>query len=59
MSDIQPYQLEPEESLQDEDDSDCFEESGIIEESARKTGNTNSCACELCELLAQVTSDHL
>jgi len=29
-NDTQPYQLEPEEPLQDEDDSDCFEESGII-----------------------------
>ena len=59
MTDIQPYQFEPEEPLQDEDDSDCFEESGIIEESARRTGNTNWCLCELCVLLAQVTSEHL
>ena len=33
MSDIQSHQFDPEEPLQDEDDSDCFEESGIIEES--------------------------
>jgi len=25
MNDTQPYQFEPEEPLQDEDDSDCFE----------------------------------
>ena len=30
MTDIQPYQFEPEAPLQDEDDCDCFEESGII-----------------------------
>ena len=57
MTDIQPHQFEPEEPLQD--DSDCFEESGIIEESARKPGNTNWCLCELCVCLAQVTSQHL
>jgi len=32
MTDIQPYQFQPKETLQNEDDSDCFEESGIIEE---------------------------
>ena len=41
MTDIQPYQFEPEEPLQDEDDSDCFEESEIIEERAWRTRNTN------------------
>ena len=56
MIDIQQYQFEPEEPLQDEDDSDCFEESGILEENTRRTGNTNSCLCELCVFLAQVTS---
>jgi len=40
MNDKQPYQFEPEEPLQDEDDSDCFKESRIIEESARRTRNT-------------------
>ena len=58
MTDIQPYQFDPEEPLQDEDDSNCFEESGIFEESARRTGNTNWCLCELGVLLAQVTSEH-
>ena len=53
MTDIRPYQFEPKGTLQDEDDSDCFEESRIIKESARKT---NWC---LCELLTQVTSEHL
>jgi len=28
-------------------------------ENARRTGNTNWCLCELCLLLAQVTSEHL
>jgi len=59
MDDIQPYQFEREEPLQDEDKPDCFEERGIVEESARRTGNTNWCPCELCVLLAQVTSEHL
>ena len=45
MTDIQLYQSEPEERLQDEFDSDCFEESGIIEERARRTDNTNWCLC--------------
>jgi len=36
MTDIQPYQFEPERTLQDEDDFDCFKESGIIKESARE-----------------------
>jgi len=31
MTNVQPYQFEPEEPLQDEDDSDCFKEGGIIE----------------------------
>jgi len=38
MTDIKQYQFEPEETLAG---SDCFEKSGIIEESARITGNTN------------------
>jgi len=46
MTDIQPYQFVPEETLQDKDDSDCFEESGIIEKGARGTGNANWCLCE-------------
>ena len=37
MTGIQPYQFEPEEPLQDEDDSDCFEERGIIDASVRRT----------------------
>ena len=41
MTDIHPYQFESEGTLQDEDDSDCFEESEITEDSARRTGNTN------------------
>ena len=41
MNDTRPYQFESEESLQDEDNSDC------LEESARRTGNTNWCLCEL------------
>ena len=57
MTAIQPYQFDPEEPLQDE--SDCFKESRIIEESARRTGNTNWYLYELCVLLAQVTSEHL
>jgi len=40
MIDIQPYQFDPEESLQGEDDSDCFEESGIIEVIARREPRT-------------------
>ena len=32
MNDIQPYQFEPEGTLEQEDDSDFFEESGIIED---------------------------
>ena len=59
MTDIQQNQFEPEEPLQDEDDFDCFEESGIREENTRRTGNTKWCLCELCVLLAQVTSEHL
>jgi len=38
MTVIEPYQFEPEEPLQDEDDSNCFEESGIIEVSASRPG---------------------
>jgi len=30
MAEIQPYQFEPEGTLQGEDDFDCFEEGGII-----------------------------
>jgi len=43
---IQPNQFDPEGPLQDEDDSDCFEESGIAEESARRTGNIDWGLCE-------------
>ncbi|KAK2153566.1 hypothetical protein LSH36_292g00082 [Paralvinella palmiformis] len=43
-----PYHLEPEGTLEEEDDSDCFEESGIVEETSRRTGNTDWCLCELC-----------
>ena len=50
MTDIQP---EPEEPLQNDDDSDCLNKNGIIEE------HYNWCLCELCGLLAQVTSEHL
>ena len=48
MNDIQPYQFEPEGTLEEEYDSDCFEESRIVEETSR-TGNTDWCLCELCE----------
>jgi len=41
MNGTQPCQFEPEEPLQYEDDSDYLEKSGIIEESTRRTGNTN------------------
>jgi len=41
MNDTQPYQFEPEQPIQDEDDSDCFEESEIIKENPRRTRNTN------------------
>ena len=59
MNDIQYYQPEAEEPLQDEDDSECLKESGIIEESTRTTGNTNWCLSELWLILAQVISEHL
>ena len=48
MNDIQSYQFEPEDTLEEADDSDCFEESRIIEETS-STGNTDWCLCELCE----------
>ena len=38
MNGRQPYQFE-QEPFQDEDGSDCFEKSGIIEENARRTVN--------------------
>jgi len=41
MTDIHPDQFEPKGTLQDEVDSDCFEERGITEESARRTWNTS------------------
>ena len=41
MTDIQPYHFEPEETLEEEDDSVCFEET------SRTTGNTDWCLCEL------------
>ena len=53
MNDIQPYQFEPDESLQDKDDSDYFKEN------AMRIGSTNWCLCELCVLLVEVTSEHL
>ena len=56
MNDTQLDQFETEEPLQD--DSDCFEESRIIEKSARRTGKNNWCLCELCVRRAQVTSEH-
>jgi len=60
MTDIQPYQFEQEEALQDEDDSDCFKEkTGIIEEITRRIGNTDWFLNELSVLLTQVTSEHL
>jgi len=34
-----PYPFEPEGTLEKEDDSDCFEESGIVKETSRRTGN--------------------
>ena len=55
MNDTQPYRIEPEKPLQNEDDADCFEKSGIIEESARRTRNPSWCSSELCVL--QMTSD--
>jgi len=49
MNDIQPYQFEPEGTLEEEDDSDCFEEIGIVDETLRRTWNTDWGLCELCE----------
>ena len=46
MNDIQPYQFESNGTLEAEDDSDCFEESRIIEENSRRTGNIDWCLCE-------------
>jgi len=43
MNDKQPFKLEPEEPLQDEDDADCFEKNRNPEETGRRTGNTNRC----------------
>ena len=37
MNDVQPYQFEPEGTLEEEDDSNCFEETGIVEETLRIT----------------------
>ena len=54
FTDIQAYQFELDEPLNDEDDSDWFGESGIIEESARRTRNPSWCSSELCVL--QMTS---
>jgi len=51
MTDIEPYQFDPEEPLQDEDDSDCFEESGIIEERTKRTMT--------CVYVNSMTSEHL
>jgi len=48
MNDIQLYQFQTEWTLEEEDDSDCFEESGIVDETSRITGNTDWCLCELC-----------
>jgi len=49
MNDIQPYHFEPEGNLEEEDDSNCLEESRIVEETSTKTGNNEWCLCELCE----------
>jgi len=49
MNDIQPYQFELEVTLEEEDDFDCFEESGIVKEILRRTRNSDWCLCELCE----------
>jgi len=35
-----------------------FKKNGIIEERARRTGNTDWCLCEFCIFLAQVTSEY-
>jgi len=35
-------------TLEEEDDSDCFKESGIITKNLRRTRNTDWCLCELC-----------
>jgi len=43
MNDIQTYQFEPEGTLEEEDDSNCLKESGIVEETSRRTGNTDWC----------------
>jgi len=41
--------FELEGTLEEEDDSDCFEDSWIVEVTSRKTGNTDWCLCELRE----------
>jgi len=46
MNDIQPYHFETELTLEEEDDYNCFEESGIVKETSRRTGNTDWCLCE-------------
>jgi len=51
MNEIQQYQFEPEGTLEEEDDSDCFEESGIVEETSSRSGNTDWCLFEFCEPL--------
>jgi len=45
MNDVQPYPFEPEGTLEEEDDSDSLEKSGIIGE----PGNTHRCLYELCD----------
>jgi len=49
MNDVQPCQFEPEGILQD--DSGCIEESRTIEESTRRTRNTNWHLHKLCMLI--------
>jgi len=49
---MQPNQLEQGKTL--EDDSDCFEESGIVEETSRRTGNADWLSLEIVHM----TSEH-
>jgi len=49
MNDMQPYQLEPEGTSEEDSASDSLKEIRIVEETSRSTGNTDWCLCELCE----------
>ena len=40
---VQLYNFYPEGTIEEEDDSNCFEESRIVEETLRRTGNTDWC----------------